>query len=580
LEEFDAVYLGVGPQADEALAGGVDPVTFATAERSVFAGGGLRGGGAYSPVGSMSDGLRAAVSIDRFLKGESLVAQRDNEGPFATPLFTSLTGVEPSAALSPSGPGPGYSREEAVAEAKRCLLCECMECVKACVYLEHFKEYPGKGIRRVVKNISSLPGKSYRTHTKFINACSLCGLCGTVCPTDLDMAAVNSPARQVMWEKGYMPPAIHEFAVRDMESSNTGTAALVRNQPGHDTSAHVFFPGCQLTASAPAHMERMYAHLMSRLEGGVGLMLGCCGAPAAWAGRQDLFGEVIDAFTRDWEEMGRPRVILACPTCSLLFKERLAGVPQISLWEVLDAEGLPEHSHQGHGETLALHDSCTARMAPEIQDSVRRIAERLGYRVEELPYNRQLTKCCGYGGLVYQSNREVTDKITRSRIEESAADYLTYCTNCRDFFAEKGKASYHLLDLVFDGYAAGADVRPGPTLSERRANRRESAGRLLTELWGEPMPEPEDDIALRVRMAPEVAVKMERDFILLDDVKAVIHWAETTGNKVETPATGRIVAHLRPHIVTYWVEYAKDGGEYEVFNAYSHRMQIVEDVTP
>jgi hypothetical protein len=28
------------------------------------------------------------------------------------------------------------------------------------------------------------------------------------------------------------------------------------------------------------------------------------------------------------------------------------------------------------------------------------------------------------------------------------------------------------------------------------------------------------------------------------------------------------------------VEYAKDGDEYEVFNAYSHRMQIVKDVRP
>ncbi len=81
-------------------------------------------------------------------------------------------------------------------------------------------------------------------------------------------------------------------------------------------------------------------------------------------------------------------------------------------------------------------------------------------------------------------------------------------------------------------------------------------------------------------MAPEVAAKMERDFILLDDVKAVIHRAETTGNKVEVPARGRFIAHLCPHIVTYWVEYAKDGDEYEVFKAYSHRMQIVKDVTP
>ena len=310
LEQFDAVYLGVGTQALEVLAGGVDPVTFATSEQAVFAGGSLRREQSHSPVGSVSDGLRAAVSIDRFLKGESLVAQRENEGPFATSLFTSLAGVEPSAAVRPSGPGLGYSGAEAVAEAERCLRCECLECVKACTYLDHFKEYPGKCIRRVVKNISSLPGKSYRTHTKFINACSLCGLCGVVCPTDVDMAAVNGPARQVMWEKGYMPPAIHEFALQDMESSNSGPDALVRNQRGFDSSAYVFFPGCQLSASAPRHVERTYAYLTSLLEGGVGLALGCCGAPAAWAGRQDQFAEVLDAFIRSWEQLGRPRVIL------------------------------------------------------------------------------------------------------------------------------------------------------------------------------------------------------------------------------------------------------------------------------
>ena len=109
---------------------------------------------------------------------------------------------------------------------------------------------------------------------------------------------------------------------------------------------------------------------------------------------------------------------------------------------------------------------------------------------------------------------------------------------------------------------------------------RQLAGRLLTELWGEPMPKPEEHIALKVRMAPEVAAKLEDDFILVDDVKAVIHWAETSGNKLELPATGHIVAHLRTHLVTYWVEYAEDGDDYQVFNAYSHRMQIAKDVMP
>jgi glutamate synthase (NADPH/NADH) small chain len=596
LGQFDAVYLGIGraaPVADargldpvlsRAVGGPIDPLTFATCEQRVFVGGSLRreqpereGAVACSPARSMADGRRAAISIDRFLKEESLLSQRENEGPYTTRLYTSLEGIEPNEAVRPAGPGLGYARDEAIAEAQRCLQCECLECVKACTYLDHFDEYPGKCIRKVVKNINSLPGKSYRTHTKFINACSLCGLCGVVCPTDLSMEVVNREARQIMWDKGFMPPAVHDFALREMESSNAEANALARNQPGRASSAYLFFPGCQLTASAPDHVERTYAYLTGKLSGGVGLMLACCGAPAAWAGRRELFQDVVGAFVRRWKQMGRPRVILACPTCSLMFKESLADVPAVSLWEVLDAEGMPAGSPQGHGETLALHDSCTARSAPEIQDSVRRIAQKLGYQIEELPYSRGRTKCCGYGGLVYQVNQELTTKIIASRIGESPTDYLTYCTNCRDFFAGKGKSTYHVLDLIFDGRKNGTPARTGPTLSERRKNRRELVEKMLTELWGEPMSEPEGHARLSVRVAPDVAAKIEKDFILVDDVKAVIHQAEKTGNRIALGSTGRFIAHFRPSIVTYWVEYARDGDEYEVFNAYSHRMQIVKD---
>jgi glutamate synthase (NADPH/NADH) small chain len=591
LSEFDAVYVafgglepvvgggGLDPAAHHAVAGGIDPVTLATNVEGVFAGGSLRHvRESYSPVSSMADGRRAAITIDRFFKRESLTLYREREGPYATVLHTSLAGVEPRDSIAPTGAAMSYSAEEATAEAGRCLQCRCLECVKACTYLDHFREYPGKCIRKVTKNITSLPGKSHRTHTPFLNACSLCGLCGAVCPTDLNMAVVNGVARQIMWDRGYMPPAIHDSAMRDMESSNAGFNALTRNQPGCTSSAYLFFPGCQLAASSPTNVERTYLYLTSRLRGGVGLMLGCCGAPAAWAGRRDLFDEVLGAFIQHWEQMGRPLVILACPTCSLMFKEHLAYVSATSLWEVLDHEGLPEGAARGRGEVLALHDSCTARSAPAIQDSVRNIVGRLGYEIEELPYSRELTKCCGYGGLMYRVDQDLTEKVIASRVQESPSDYLTYCSNCRDFFAGKAKPAYHVLDLIFDGYTAGLVARSGPTFSERRDNRRRLAEKLLTELWGEPMPESPEHTRVKLRISPRVSAKMEENFILADDVQQVIHQAEKTGIKLELPTTGRFIAHLRLSMVTYWVEYGMNGDEYEVFNAYCHRMQIVTDV--
>jgi glutamate synthase (NADPH) small chain len=620
---YDAVFLSVGdvdPGADtqgldpdssaallEARLSGADPLTLATSRPGVFAGGSLRrgpeggrGAAAHSPVSSISDGVRAAVSIDRFLKQESLTAQRSDEGPYASRLYTSLAGVTPASPVLPNGPGIGYAPGEAREEAGRCLQCQCLECVKACEYLQHFREYPGAVIRKVTKNITSLPGKSLRTHTKFINACSLCGLCGAVCPTDLDMAVVNSEARGVMCDRGLMPPAIHEFAMRDMEASADDLSLLVRHQPGHDSSAYVFFPGCQLPASAPDNVEETYRHLAATLAGGVGLLLGCCGAPAAWSGRQTYYAERRATLTAQWRSLGSPRAILACPTCSLMFASALPDIPATSLWEVLDQEGLlpgaPPASGMapasgappapgvppasgaptGRGKTLAIHDSCTAREARGIQDGVRSLVGRLGYQVEELRYSRELTKCCSYGGLMALVNPAVSGKVVEARIDESPLDYLTYCSNCRDFFAERGKPAYHVLDLIFGRYQPGVVV-PGPTLSQRRENRRRLAARMLAELWGEEMPTPPEHLNVKVRIPAELAARMEKDRILIEDVQQVIHHAETSGDKLAVLAAGRFIAHYRPSLVTYWVEYGAEGEEFVVCNVYSHRMQIVDD---
>jgi len=83
-----------------------------------------------------------------------------------------------------------------------------------------------------------------------------------------------------MVEKGKMPPSVHEFALRDMAFSTSVAFAPARHQRGRETSSHVFFPGCQLSASLPGQVFQIYEHLQQRLKGGVGLILGCCGAPA------------------------------------------------------------------------------------------------------------------------------------------------------------------------------------------------------------------------------------------------------------------------------------------------------------
>ena len=273
--EFEAVYLSLrieghkpdGLGSSDGERAQVDPATLATGQPGVFATP-LREG-SYSPILAISDARRAAVSIDRYLQKVSMTAARYNEGPYVTRLYTNTAGIAPLGMVPMAERRVGYSLDEAVQEARRCLQCQCLECVKVCTYLEHYGSYPKKYVREIYNNLSIVMG--HRQANQLINSCSRCSLCREVCPNDLDMGAVCRQARLTMVDQGRMPASTHEFALRDMEFSNSEKFALGRHQPGTTVSEYVFFPGCQLSASAPEQVERVYAQLRKTLGAPIGL---------------------------------------------------------------------------------------------------------------------------------------------------------------------------------------------------------------------------------------------------------------------------------------------------------------------
>ncbi|MFH0824579.1 MAG: FAD-dependent oxidoreductase, partial [Pseudomonadota bacterium] len=478
VQQYDAVYLGIGRSTNRNIGIGtdesgralVDPVTFETGLHGVFAGGSLvcvreR----YSPITSVSQGRRAAVSIDRFLQKVSLTAGRENEGPYETRLFTSTRGVDDLARVIPAESAQGYSPDEARVEASRCLLCECMECVKVCEFLAQYKGYPKKYVRQVYNNLSIVMGQ--RHGNKFINSCSLCGLCKAVCPEESDMGEVCKAARGIMTAQGKMPPSVHEFALADMEFSNGSKASFARHAPGSTSGKYLFFPGCQLSGLSPDNVAKTYGYLRDRLEGGVGLMLRCCGAPADWAGRAETFARVLSDFRNQWTEMGHPEMVLACSSCYAVLKAHLPEVPLVSLWEVFDRYGLPEGVAKATDRTVSVHDPCTSRYETRIQAAVRNIVQSLGFEIAELPLSRDKTACCGFGGLMYFADRDLAQRVIRRRVSGTAGDLTAYCAVCCDHFASMGKPTTHLLDLIFGGQLEQRAEARTPDYSQRRENR-------------------------------------------------------------------------------------------------------------
>lgn len=553
----------------------IDPATGATEREGLFAGGGTRFRGGFSPVLETLEGRKPALSVERLMQKVGLGFGRENEGPCATRLFTSLEGIEAAPRIAPSDPGRGFTDHEALTEAQRCIQCECMECVKKCLFLERYKAYPKKYAREIFNNERILLGAAHQ-YNVFTNSCSTCGLCETICPNDFSMADMCLDARRTMLKQKIMPSSFHEFALDDMAFSNGEPFALCRHEPGKTASAWLYFPSCQLCGSAPGEVLASYRYLREKLDGGVGILLRCCGAPAFWAGRDDLFREALDGIRSSWEEMGTPRIVTACPTCLNIFRDHLPETTPVSLWEVMLEAGIPEGLNGAVKNTVSVVDPCVTRHDPVGQKSARKLLHSLNIEVEELPLSGEMPECCGYGGLMYNANPTLARDVVERRKTASDNDYLAYCAMCRDNFAFAGKRVSHLIEHLFP-VVDGADpaARNWVSWSDRRANRARVKEAVLSGLGEKKEQRMEEYGKLVLAISPEVRRKIDAQRILEEDIRKVICRAETSGKKMANRENGSFIAYLQPANVTFWVEYTADGDSFTVLNAYCHRMKIV-----
>ena len=515
-------------------------------------------GPAEGVLGSAFAAKKAALTVDRLAQNLHPSNTRGEEGPVATRLITSLEGVTACSQVPCDGL---YSKEDAQQEAGRCLQCHCDECMKACPYLRHYDKFPRLLTREIYNNVGIIMGD--HVMNKPMNACALCGQCKVVCPNGFDVAEVCQKARANMVDTGKMPLAPHEFALMDMLFSN-GEAFLARPAVAA-TTKYVFFPGCQASAVAPATVRAAYLDLSARMDGGVGLLLGCCGIIAKWAGRTEMYDETKAQFQAALAEMGNPVVVCACPMCARTLKE-WDGLQVVGIWEVLEQIGLPEAADQS-ARTVALHDSCGARGAADVQGAIRRLAVALGCEIVPTVYDGDASPCCGYGGLTQYANPEVAGEMTDMCLSRTDAPYLTYCMACRDRFARKGRESMHLLELVY-----GTSADHCPDISQKRYNRLGLKQQLLSECWKEELAL--TDVPFAIEYTQEALDEMDRRVILKSDVAQVLTALRETDEAVLDAETGISITRARLGNVTVWVKFKDIDGGYQVVGAYSHRMTI------
>jgi len=416
-------------------------------------------GTCFIVVEAMAEGRRAAKSIQLYLDQKDMEAGREKEMAYQTDLETEIpANVGPAKRIKGDEEDPKeriksfievektYTKEQAERESGRCLQCECRVCMTNCVMMNDFGTSP--------KDIFENALHKEELDDKMVYSCNMCSQCTIACPKDYKMQDVFMDSRKMKVKenqgkspmKGHGAIEMHQFLGYSNFFNSTTHA------PGGKKTKRVFIPGCSLPSYNPEAVGNILEFLQETL-GETGSILKCCGKPTKALGQIDKFKERYATVQAEIDKLGAEEIIVACQSCYGMFRENSPNQKVLSVWEILPQVGLPAHA-KGIGKdsdvTFGVHDSCSTRYEPTIQDGIRWIINEMGYDIEEPEHTKENTRCCGFGGMVVPANPEVAKRVMKKRAEEFETNHIvSYCAACRESMETAGKDSVHILDLVF-----------------------------------------------------------------------------------------------------------------------------------
>ena len=564
LKTFDAVYVASGSFTNE-----IYNDSFLQ-KKNVFV---LPKYGQTDPYGiiqELADGIRISEEISWFLSTGRYMNEKLHVNKRSMPVMLFPARRQTAPSVCPAK-GLLYSKAEIRKEAVRCSGCDCTLCIDQCILLRQYGMTPVNLSNDVGISTNIFPDTQGHAAMREIGSCNNCGLCRAVCPVGIDIGNFLIHARALIKKNGDLPPAHHEYWMRDMAFSDSEDVSLFY-LPDGEQCTYLFFPGCQAGGSDPQYVLKTYEKILKTWPS-TGLLLRCCGAPALWAGEEDVLQKELRYIRKKVIESGAEEVLLICPSCYRMFRDNLPDIKVRMVYEL--REFIPEEKKKLPFSKVAVFDPCSSRDFPDVQEGVRRILLASGLQIIELQHHGKYAQCCSWGGHGYTVNPVFANSLVSGDLEEGSLPYINYCTNCRDIFAGRGKECRHILDIVLD---INREFRRPPTITRRRTNRKDLKRELIKQYHID-LPLPSEDSGMRLKMSADTVEKLDEKLILKDDIVRVIKECEKTGVFLIDEDTGHRIGHRKLGYITYWVEFEKESDDvYILYNAYSHRMSIKSEI--
>ena len=298
----------------------------------------------------------------------------------------------------------------------------CGLCIDACpmgVMKTHIKDttvYLNRQIRR----------NNERRIEEISDKCLLCGKCSAICPVGVEGDKLRIAQR-----------SLRKYSVNPDYADISSDALSV-----HAEGKVLYYAGCMtdLTPVIRKSMESILKkagiayELMDR-DGGI-----CCGRPMMMAGRFDQAREMIERNTRIIKDSGATTLLLTCPICYRIFKEKyhLDGIEIIHHTEYIDRlvrSGRLKISRDDR--KYVYHDPCELGRGCGIYEQPREVLSCAGELVEAAK-NRKESICCGgsLGSLTlgFDKRKAMTENALANLTVAAPDVIVTACPLCRSTF--------------------------------------------------------------------------------------------------------------------------------------------------